>query len=136
MDLFSGNVTTIQSGLSGPISVVLRRDESVAYVTETGGGRLLSVDLTTGAPRILAAGLEDPQGLALSADATRAYISEFRKTGLTVVDLTTGAVSHVGFGLSGPAGVAVATPGGCRADFLPVDPGGGRILPGGSADLP
>ena len=54
-------------GLSEPTGLAWAGDDTV-YVSETGGGRVLRVDLAGGATSAVAANLQQPEGIAVDAD--------------------------------------------------------------------
>ncbi|MFV0375252.1 hypothetical protein [Microbacterium sp.] len=95
---------TVASGLTAPHQVVLVRDRLAYLVEFARTGRLLSVNLTTGAVRTLATGLVHAVGLQLSADHSTAYVTEQGTAGgrLTTIVLATGARRTVVSGLVNP----------------------------------
>jgi len=105
VDLSTGQVTLVASGLQNPHGLALGAAGSVAYVTE--GDRLSRVAIATGAISTVASGLSSPHGVALSVDGTQAYVAESPAGRVSAVDLTSGAVTALATGFSQPVGVAV-----------------------------
>ncbi len=64
----------VAAGL-GSLHQVVRVDASTAEVVDYAGGRILSVDIPSGAATVVASGLSQPIGLAIAADGTR-YVTE------------------------------------------------------------
>ncbi len=111
VNLVTGAVARIVSGLLRPSAVEIDPVANLAYVTEYEGGSLARVDLSTGALARIAFGLAGPVDLALSRDGRRAFVVESAGE-LSEVDLATGAVSTVRSGLISPWGVALDPAGG------------------------
>ncbi len=111
----------VASGLTAPHQISLDEARGFAYLVEfAAGGRLLRINLVSGAVGVLAAGLDRAVGLVMTADGRFAYVSEQTATtanGRVVrIDTTTGARDVVAAGLTAP--------------FMMVwnDPGEGGIL--------
>jgi hypothetical protein len=69
--------TVIASGMTAPQQMYLDEVHNAAYVVEYASpGRLLKIDLTTGAKTPIAIGLVNPVGVVLSSDLQYAYVSE------------------------------------------------------------
>jgi hypothetical protein len=69
--------TVVSSGMTAPHQMVLDEPHNRAYLVERApAGRLLQVDLATGAQSTLAAELEDATGLLLTQDRAFAYVAE------------------------------------------------------------
>src|SRR5262249_48512136 len=84
--------------LDAPHQPVLSADGAALLVVEFGpSGRLLRIDLTSGAVEVVVAGLERPVGFALSPDETTAFVTEQAARGgrITRVDMGGGATSNV-----------------------------------------
>lgn len=67
------HATVVAGGLGAPHQVTLL--DAAALVADHAGGRLLRVDLTTGAVGVLLAGLAQPVGIAAAPDGT-VYLAE------------------------------------------------------------
>ncbi len=68
IDLASGGVRLVATGLVRPAGVALSPARAVAWVAETGPDRVTAVDLATGALSVAAPVPSDPAGLALQPD--------------------------------------------------------------------
>lgn len=76
-DADRSEATVVASGLTAPHQLVLDEPRSEAYLVEFADpGRLVRVDLTTGAVTTLYDGLRSAVGLALTGDRTVAYVTE------------------------------------------------------------
>jgi hypothetical protein len=62
-----GGVETLSTDVAAPHALILRRDGSLV-VSDSGNGRLLSIDPTTRATTVLASGLKNPLGAIEAAD--------------------------------------------------------------------
>jgi len=72
-----GSATVISSGMTAPHQIALDELHNTAYVVEFANpGRLLRINLTTGAQTVLVNNLESPIGLLMTRDLQFAYISE------------------------------------------------------------
>ena len=107
VDLLSGAVTRVDTGVVTPFGVALDEATGSAYVTGFSSGSVARVDLSTGAATVVASGLEGPDAIALDADGRTAYVTESTHDSLSRVDLATGVVTLVAGGLSGAEGLAV-----------------------------
>jgi sugar lactone lactonase YvrE len=107
VDLATGTITPVASGLNGPVKVALDAAETTVYVAESDSGRILAIDLSTGAVRVIADGLSNPHGLVLDADETTAYVTARSDGELLAVDLATGGIERVTFGLRSPVAVVL-----------------------------
>jgi DNA-binding beta-propeller fold protein YncE len=107
VDLASGAMTRIVSGLGTPTGIVLNRAENVAYVAEGPSGRLARVSLPGGSIVRVATGLASPFGVALDPTETVAYVTERASGELSSVNLTTGTVSTIASGLVAPTDMSL-----------------------------
>src|SRR5206468_11328761 len=57
VDLSTGTVSAVASGLAGPIGIALDPAGATAFVTENGASRLSAVDLASGTVHTIASGL-------------------------------------------------------------------------------
>jgi hypothetical protein len=95
----------ITSGLNTPQQIALDEVHACAYVVEYASpGRLLRIELTTGAITVITNTLEFAVGIAVTSDLSTAYVSEQPASGgrIRVVKLSTGAVSNFATGLTNP----------------------------------
>lgn len=95
----------IVSGLNTPQQIALDEAHARAYVVEYASpGRLLRIDLTSGAVKVITASLDNAVGVAITSDLSTAYVSEQPTGGgrIRKVSLTTGAVSNFVGGLTSP----------------------------------
>jgi hypothetical protein len=96
----------IASGLNTPQQIALDEAHSCAYMVEFASpGRLLRIDLTSGAITVITAGLEFAVGVAITSDLSTAYVSEQPSSGggrIRTVALATGVVSSFVTGLTNP----------------------------------
>ena len=107
MRAFTGMVLAagLLAGTAGPL--LAQCTPTVAFVTDAGQGRLLAVDLATGASVPVAFGLNVPMGVDLDPTESIAYVADWQGGRLLAIDLTTHAVKTVASGLSNPADVDV-----------------------------
>lgn len=96
VDLSSGAISTVVSGLTYPHGVALDASGTFAYVTDENGV-LSKVRLSTGEVTTVTTGLNEPMGLALNDDGSFAYVTELRGRSLQKVNLFTGAVTQVAY---------------------------------------
>jgi sugar lactone lactonase YvrE len=70
VDLATGHVSPLLQGLRSPSGLAFDRSTSTVYVSDTGGGRVLGVNLSMPAPSpfLVATGLASPEGVAVGAD--------------------------------------------------------------------
>jgi hypothetical protein len=97
--------SVLSTGLAAPHQMSLHTDRGVLYVVEYAAlGRLLRIDLGTGAATPLAFNLDHPVGLAISPDHLYAYVSEQAAGGGRVrrILLSSGVAENVVSGLSAP----------------------------------
>ena len=102
-DRSSSSVVT--SGLFVPQQLALLEDAGVAWTIEHGAaGRLVEVDLATGAQTVVAGGFEGGVGLIARRDRSLALVAEQAATGgrVTAVDLSAGTRDVVVDGLIAP----------------------------------
>jgi hypothetical protein len=111
VDISTGTVTRVATGLKRPWGIAVNCDGTIAYIVENqpvDNGKLLSIDLATGAANIVASGLRRPRSVDLNKDATTAYVTTLDDGRLSAIDLSTGAVRTIVSGLNYPTGVAVS----------------------------
>lgn len=95
--------TVIASGLIAPQQLWLDQAHNRAYVVEYANpGRLMRVDLASGAKTIIFSGLNFPVGLTLTSDLAFAYVSEQGLSGISRIDLSTGTKIIIATGLTNP----------------------------------
>lgn len=113
IDLASGAVTLIASGMSAPDGIALNPAETIAYVTDSGTGELLSVVLATGVDNPVASGLASPKGIVLEPGGTTALVTEGTSTSgrLTRVTLATGSTATITEDLVNPRALDVDSSG-------------------------
>ncbi len=98
-------VAGLSIGAAGPL--LAQCTPTVAFVTDQNQGRLLAVDLATGATVPVAFGLNVPMGVDLDPTESIAYVADWQSGRLLKIDLTTHAITPVASGLSNPADVDV-----------------------------
>jgi len=98
-------VAGISVGAAGPL--LAQCVPTVAFVTDQNQGRLVAVDLGTGASAPVAFGLNVPMGVDLDPTESIAYVADWQSGQLLKIDLTTHAITTVAPGLSNPADVDV-----------------------------
>jgi sugar lactone lactonase YvrE len=105
--------TVVSTGMTAPHQLVLDEPTNQAYVVEFApAGRLLRIDLTSGAQTVLAAGLQNAIGLLLTHDRQFAYVSEQAGTGRVVrIRLDNGHREEVIGGLTAPFMMTWSDPG-------------------------
>lgn len=95
----------IATGLVAPQQLVLFEDAGVAWIVEySAAGRLVEVNLATGAQTTRATGLQNAVGLAATADRKFAFVSEQAATGgrITEIALASGTRRVIAHGLTAP----------------------------------
>jgi hypothetical protein len=95
----------VASGLNTPQQIALDEANARAFVVEYANpGRLLRIDLTSGAVTTIATGLQFPIGIVITSDLTTACVSEQAPGGgrIRKVTLANGAVSNFVTGLTNP----------------------------------
>jgi hypothetical protein len=97
------HATVVSSGMTAPHQIDLLEDMGIAYVVEFAtSGRLLRIDLTTGAQTIVGSGLAEALGLLVTGDQQFAYISEQATNTIFRMDLVSGARTTIASGLTNP----------------------------------
>lgn len=97
--------TTVAAGLVAPHQIALFEEEGAAWVIEYGpGGRLVEVDLASGAQTVIAAGFEYAVGLVARADRSLVLVTEQAAGGgrLTALDPDAGTREVATAGLVSP----------------------------------
>jgi hypothetical protein len=95
----------IATGLNSPQQIALDEAHAQAYVVEYANpGRLLRIDLTSGAVHVVTGALQFAVGVAVTSDASAAYVSEQAPGGgrIRKVALPSGAITNVAAGLTAP----------------------------------
>ncbi len=95
----------VASGLTAPHQIALREDAGCAYVVEyAAAGKLVRVNLATGAKTNVAFNLDHAVGLLVTGDHHHALVSEQSAAGGRVrrVDLSSGVIEPVIGGLTAP----------------------------------
>ena len=89
-----GAATVVHSGMTAPQQISLDERRNVAYVVEFASpGRLLRIDLGSGAATTVVPDLTNPIGLLVTSDAAFAYVTEQLAGGhgqLSRIELSTG----------------------------------------------
>jgi hypothetical protein len=98
------NAAVVSSGMTAPHQLVLDEATNQAYVVEYAPlGRLLRIDLASGAQTVLSAAVENAIGLLLTQDRQFAYVAEQAGTGRVVrIRLDNGHREEVIGGLAAP----------------------------------
>lgn len=102
------NATVVATGLGAPHQVVRSDDGGAALIADHAGGRIVSVDLATGATQDVVVGLSQPVGVAVGP-AGELYVTE-QGTGTLSRHDADGTASVVVGGLVSPFFVAWADP--------------------------
>ena len=70
VDIATGHSTPVVQGLRSPSGLAFDRGSGVLYVSDTGGGRVLAVNLSMPAPSpfLVATGLAGPEGVAVDGE--------------------------------------------------------------------
>lgn len=110
IDVATGGVTTLASGLGHPIGLVIDANIDYAYTTEQDNQSLTRVDLSSGATTILYSGLTSPFYLAWDKDQADIFcVQRDPSNSLLRIDINASpvAVQNVATGLAWrPSGVA------------------------------
>ncbi|HEY3239088.1 MAG TPA: SMP-30/gluconolactonase/LRE family protein, partial [Acidimicrobiia bacterium] len=86
-------------GLTSPSGLAFDPSRGVVYVSDTGGGRVLAVDLAARTPSVVASGLDGPEGVAVDRDGS-----------LLVVEGDAGRLVRIGPAGGQPSEVATGLP--------------------------
>jgi len=72
VDVADGRTAPVIQGLRSPSGLAFDAGHGIAYVSDTGGGRVLGVNLALPAPSpfVVATGLASPEGVAVDRDGT------------------------------------------------------------------
>lgn len=95
VDLDTGDVRPLVTGLRDAGGLVVRADESAALVSVVGDGTVIEVDLQNGTRTPVVSGLDRPRHVAW-LDEARNLVLVAEETGLAVVDVTARSVRSVG----------------------------------------
>ncbi|MFQ5876405.1 MAG: cohesin domain-containing protein [Acidobacteriota bacterium] len=137
VDLLTGTVSVITSGLSGPSGVSLNTAGTKAYVSESGGQQLLEIDLATGVPSFIY-GQWPQEGVAVCDLGTHGYVTEVvmgNAGALTMVNLGSGSIFPFNVGAP-PTGVDLN---GANTAAYVLEPGPGtleEVILGGVCGVP
>jgi len=111
------------SGLSSPQQLWVDEAHNQGYVVEfTGAGRLLRIDLASGAQTVLYTGLNGAVGLTLTSDLTYAYVSEQGLSCISRIELSTGIKVTIAGSLTQPFFLTWADPSETRLLVADRDP--------------
>ena len=126
-DADRSQATVLASGLTRPHQLALDDDHNQAYVVEhDDDGRLLRIDLTSGAVDERYSGLDGAVGLLVDDDRQFAYVTEQRDGGasgvLTRIELATGANEVLVGNLTAPFMLSWGSPTEDRVVFTERDP--------------
>jgi DNA-binding beta-propeller fold protein YncE len=109
------HATVVSSGMTAPHQIALDESRSQAYVVEYANpGRLLRIDLTTGAQTVLYGNLENAIGLLMTDDLRFAYVSEQKSGGngqLSCIELSANQRDVLVTGMTNPFFLTWADPG-------------------------
>lgn len=103
LDLASGRVRTVTSGVKGPTRMAIEASGETALVLEAGRsgfpgdpiGRLIRVNLLTGEKTVLATGLDSPRGIAIEREGETALVRA--GSGIYRMDLLTGSTTLLAY---------------------------------------
>ncbi|HUA97327.1 MAG TPA: hypothetical protein VMA34_03295 [Terracidiphilus sp.] len=94
--------TVVATGMNSPQQMFLDEAHNAAYVVEYASpGRLLKINLTSGAKTAITGALTYPIGVVLSADLQYAYVSD-QAGHINEVQISSGAVIAIASGLTNP----------------------------------
>jgi hypothetical protein len=101
------SATVIASGMTAPQQLFLDEAHNAAYVVEFApSGRLLKINLTSGAISAVFSGLQNAVGLVLTSDLQYAYVSEQMTGGSTgrisAIQLSSASRTTIATGLTAP----------------------------------
>lgn len=97
------HATVVSSGMTAPHQIDLLEGSGIAYVVEYAtSGRLLRIDLSSGAQTPVVSGLNQAIGLLVTGDQQFAYISEQAGNSIIRLDLATNTQTTVISGLINP----------------------------------
>lgn len=100
------HATVVSSGMTAPHQIALDESRQQAYVVEYANpGRLLRIDLATGAQTVVYSNLENAIGLLVTDDLLFAYVSEQKSGGngqLSRIDLSTLQRDTIVTGMTNP----------------------------------
>ena len=109
------HATVVSSGMTAPHQIWLDEDHGHAYVVEYASpGRLLRIDLTTGAQTALFSSLDHAIGLVMTDDLRFAYVSEQASGGngrMSRINVSTGQREELVTGMTNPFFLTWADPG-------------------------
>jgi len=98
------NVSSVVcSGLNAPHQIWLDEAHNHAYTVEFANpGRLMRIDLGTGATTVIFSGLNNAVGLVLSSDLVYAYVSEQGTSSISRITLASATKTVIATGLTSP----------------------------------
>jgi sugar lactone lactonase YvrE len=140
LDLATGAVLTVASGLVNPQGIVLSPDGATAYLIEARfghpqGDRLVRVDLASGAIAPILEDLRGAEELVLDPSGGVAYLSEERDNRVIAVNLGTGQPTTLAESFRA-SGLGVIQQAACSGRFLELPPRTGKVPKHGSLQLP
>jgi hypothetical protein len=94
--------TVVASGMNSPQQMFLDEVHNAAYVVEYASpGRLLKINLTSGAKTVITGALSNPIGIVLTEDLQYAYVSD-QSGHINEVQISSGAITTIATGLTNP----------------------------------
>ncbi len=94
--------TVVASGINSPQQMFLDEAHNSAYVVEYASpGRLLKINLTSGAKTVITGALTYPIGLTLTSDLQYAYVSD-QSGHINEVQISSGTITAISTGLTNP----------------------------------
>jgi len=108
LNLVTGAVTTIHSGLVHPEGIALLPAADLAYVT-TRDGNLWKCSTRDSTRRLIASGLGELHGIVLDPASFVGYVTDFSGGRILKVELAAGATTTVVAGLTNPLGLLLST---------------------------
>jgi hypothetical protein len=94
--------TVVATGLNAPQQMFLDEAHNAAYVVEYASpGRLLKINLTSGAKTVITSALTLPIGVVLSSDLQYAYVSD-QAGHINEVQISSGTIIAIATGLTNP----------------------------------
>ena len=111
VDVFTGAVTTIASGIPGAEAVAIEAGGATALVVEEFTRNLIRVNLSNGAKTVVASGIDSEpeleEALEIEEGGNTVLLTNERTGRILRVDLTMGTSSVVASGLAGIEGLAL-----------------------------
>lgn len=102
--------TVVAKGMNSPQQMFLDEAHNAAYVVEYASpGRLLKIDLTSGALTTITSALTNPIGIVLTSDLQYAYVSD-QAGHINEVQISSGTIITIASGLTNPFFLTWADP--------------------------